>query len=122
MAKNETKRLAPNIIVDDEEVYAAVKAIADYAPVNPAYTQSSLDTAHDELEVAHHASVQADAAADAARDTLVAKQWEFHNLLLGTKDQIMAQYGPNSDEVQAVKLKKKSEYKARGRKPGGGAK
>jgi hypothetical protein len=55
----------------------------------------------------------------AARDALVARQWEFHNTILGTKDQVMAQFGPNSDEVQAVKLKKKSEYKAPKRKKTG---
>lgn len=116
MAKNETKRVPPGILVEDEEVYAAVKAITNYAPANEAYTQAKLDAAREALEAAHHALVQADAAAEAARDTLVARQWAFHNVILGTKDQVMAQYGPNSDEVQAVKLKKKSEYKAPKRK------
>jgi hypothetical protein len=116
MAKNETKRVPPGILVEDEEVYAAVKAITGYAPANQGYTQAKLDAGHDALEAAHHASVQADAAADAARDALVAEQWAFHNIILGTKDQVMAQFGPNSDEVQAVKLKKKTEYKARTRK------
>jgi hypothetical protein len=116
MAKNETKRVPPGILVDDEEVYAAVKAMTDYAPANQAYTQAKLDAGHVALEAAHHALVQAEAAADAARDALVARQWDFHNLILGTKNQVMAQYGPNSDQVQAVKLKKKSEYKAPQRK------
>jgi len=116
MAKNQTRRIEPSILVQDEEVYAAVKAMTDYAPANQAYVQAKLDAGHSGLEAAHHALVQAEAAADAARDALVASQWEFHNLILGTKDQVMAQYGPNSDEVQAVKLKKKTEYKARTRK------
>ena len=30
--------------------------------------------------------------------------------MLGAKDQVMAQYGPNSNEVQAMNLKKKIEY------------
>jgi hypothetical protein len=120
MAKDETRRLKPKELTDDEEVYAAMKAMADYAPANQAYTQAKLDAGHAELEAAWHASVQADAAAEAARDTLVAMQWAFHNVILGTKDQVMAQYGPNSDEVQAVKLKKKSEYKTPKRKKTGG--
>jgi hypothetical protein len=116
MAKDETKRLPARVLNEDAEVYAAVRAITDYAPANPAYTQAKLDAGHDALEAAFQASVQAEAAAEAARDALVAKQWQFHNLILGTKDQIMAQYGPNSDQVQAIKLKKKSEYKAPSRK------
>jgi hypothetical protein len=110
MAKDETRRLNPSVLTQDEEVYAAVKGMKDYAPANPAYSQAALDTAHDELEEAHHASVQADGAAAAARDILVAKQWQFHNMTLGAKDQVTAQYGPNSDQVQSVKRKKKIEY------------
>lgn len=116
MAKDETKRLAPGVLIEDEEIYASVKGFPDYAPANANYAQAKLDAAHAELEAAHHASVQA----DAARDTFVAKQWQFHNLILGTKDQVVAQYGPDSDEVQAIKLKKKSEYKRPTRKGGQG--
>jgi hypothetical protein len=112
MAKDETRRLNPAVLTEDQEVYAAVKGMTDYAPANPAYAQAVLDTAHDNLEAAHHASVQADGAAAAARDNLVVMQWQFHNLTLGAKDQVTAQYGPNSDQVQAVKRKKKSEYKS----------
>ena len=32
--------------------------------------------------------------------------------MLGVKEQVIAQYGKNSDQVQALGLKKKSEYKA----------
>jgi hypothetical protein len=120
MSRNRTKRIEPSVLLLDEEVYAAVKGITGYAPANQAYTQAKLDTGHSELESAHHALVQAQATAEAARDALVARQWAFHDLILGTKDQVMAQYGPNSDEVQAVKLKKKSEYKAPKRKQTGG--
>ena len=55
--------------------------------------------------------MQTTAAADSARDDHVAVQWELHNALLGAKDQVTAQFGKDSNEVQAMKLKKKSEYK-----------
>lgn len=116
MAKDQTRRLNPSILVEDEEVYAAIKDMEDYAPANPAFTQAMLDKGHTALEAALHASVQADAAAAAARDNLVAMQWDFHNLTLGAKDQVVAQYGPNSNQVQAVKRKKKAEYKRPSRK------
>ncbi|PYS46821.1 MAG: hypothetical protein DMF68_17935 [Acidobacteria bacterium] len=116
MAKDETKRLTPAVLTEDEEVYAAVKDMGDYAPANPAYTHAALDTAHAELKAAFDKSVQADAAAAAARDDFVAMQWRFHNLILGTKDQVTAQYGPDSNQVQSIKRKKKSEYNAPKRK------
>jgi hypothetical protein len=42
----------------------------------------------------------------------VAAEWEFHNLMLGAKDQVIAQFGRDSNEVQAIGLKKSSERKA----------
>jgi hypothetical protein len=51
----------------------------------------------------------------------VEKQWAFHNLMLRAKDQVRAQFGRDSNEVQALNLKKTSEYKAPQRsKTGGG--
>jgi hypothetical protein len=49
----------------------------------------------------------------------VAKDWTFHNLMLGAKDQVTAQFGRNSDQIQALKRKKVSEYKAPQRKKKG---
>jgi hypothetical protein len=51
------------------------------------------------LNAAQQAEAQAVAAAAAARDNAVAKEWEFHDLMLGVKDQIIAQFGKNSNEV-----------------------
>ncbi len=116
MGKEQNRRMTPAALNEDQEVYRSVKGMAGYAPANRAYTVEALDSKRAELEAAFQASSEAEGAAEAARDSLVAKQWEFHNLILGTKDQVMAQFGPNSDEVQAVKLKKKSEYKRPERK------
>src|SRR5437764_44366 len=116
MAKNETKRIQPSVVRQDREVYAAVKGVNGYAPANSNYALNKLDAAHDELTQREQFAVQQDAAAAAARDAVVAGQWSFHNLMLGVKDQVVAQYGPNSDEAQAIGLKKKTEYKTRTRK------
>jgi len=43
------------------------------------------------------------------RNSSVAAQWTFHNAMLGAKQQVLAQYGDDSDEAQAVGLTKKSE-------------
>jgi hypothetical protein len=50
-----------------------------------------------------------------SQDAAVAKEWAFHNLVLGAHKQVVAQFGDDSDEVQAIGLEKKSEYKAPGR-------
>jgi hypothetical protein len=113
---NRLRRFSPSEIAEDEEAFAALKAIAHYAPANPAYTLTAIVQAYEELQDARTAEVQADAAAKAASDNVVVKQLNFHNLILGSKDQVMAQFGRNSDEVQAIGLKKASERKAPQRK------
>ena len=45
----------------------------------------------------------------AARDAAVAAEWAFHNAVLGSKTQVDAQYGENSDQRQSLGRKKKSE-------------
>lgn len=120
MAKDETKRLNPSVLELDKASFAALQAITNYAPANPVYATAAVQTAHDELLAAQVAEAQTAAAAAAARDDAVAKEWGFHNLILGVKDQVTAQFGRNSNEVQSIGRKKESEYKARTRKPKAG--
>ena len=113
---NRLRRFSPSEIAEDEEAFAALKAIANYAPANPAYTLTAIVQAYEELQAARTLEVQADAAAKAASDNVVVRQSNFHNLILGSKNQVMAQFGRNSDEVQAIGLKKASERTAPQRK------
>ena len=116
---NETNRIKPALIDADVSSFAALQAMAGYAPANPAYTLAAVAAAHGALQSARAAESQAEAAYAAARDTAVAREWEFHNLILGAKDQVTAQFGRNSNEVQALGLKKASERKAPQRRPKG---
>ena len=119
---NESRRLAPAAMEADESGFAALQAMTGYAPANQAYTLAAITAAHGALQSAWTAESQAEAALAAARDDAVAKEWEFHNLMLGAKDQVTAQFGRDSNEVQALGLKKASERKAPQRKkPGGGS-
>lgn len=111
MGKNETRRLNPAVLADDLEILAALKDVQNYTPANSAYTVTALDAINNRRIAAHDTEVQTSAAAESARDDHVAVQWELHNALLGAKDQITAQFGKDSNEVQSMKLKKKSEYK-----------
>jgi len=115
MAKNQSTRLKPSVLQADEDGFAALQSIAGYAPSNPAYAIAAITAAQTELDNAQDAEAQAEAAAATARDTAVAREWAFHNLMLGVKQQVIAQFGKDSDEVQAIGLKRESEYKSRRR-------
>lgn len=118
-----SRRLGPSQIAEDEDALAALKAITNYAPSSTEYSLAAIEQAYKELQTARTAEVQADTAAKAASDHVVAKQANFHNLIIGARDQVTAQFGRNSDQSQAVGRKKPSDYKTPQRKaknePGG---
>ena len=109
---NENKRLRPAQIEADRAGFAALQTIAGYAPANSAFTVAKITEAVAAVWSAQAAEAQAAAALAAARDEAVAREWEFHNLMIGAKDQVTAQFGRDSNEVQAVGRKKASERKA----------
>lgn len=113
MAVHETKRLKPGILEADASALASLLTLRGYAPSNPRYKPYALKTARDAVRSLRAAEARAEVSRKAARDQAVAAEWAFHNLILGTKEQVVAQYGRDSDEVQALGLKKKSEYKPR---------
>jgi hypothetical protein len=44
-----------------------------------------------------------------ARQAAINAEWAFHELVLGTKRQVIAQYGDDSQEITTLGLKRKSE-------------
>ena len=109
MAKNETIPVAADVLKTDADALAAIAKISDYKPANSNFALAKLTAASDALKEADDAFAQAEADWQAARDAHVAAQWAFHNAMLGAKKQIVAQYGDDSDEAQAMGLTKKSE-------------
>lgn len=117
MAIDKTRRLNPTILARDLDAFAALQAIVGYTPANPAFTVANGLNAKT-LELNTQASeAQAIAAQLAARDIAVAAEWAFHDFMLGAKDQVKAQFGSSSNELQGLGLKKKSEYDKPTKKP-----
>ena len=61
------------------------------------------------MDEARQAEVRAVQALARARDAAEEAEWALHDGILGAKAQVIAQYGPDSNAVQAVGLKRKSE-------------
>ena len=59
MAKNETRRLRPIDLLEDEEVYHALKDINNYASANADYAMADIDTTYDEWQAAKAEEAQA---------------------------------------------------------------
>lgn len=112
MPKDRTKRLKPAVLVADRDSLSALSNVTGYAPSNPAYAVTALNTLRSEMLEAQAAETQAAAAAETARDAANAKEWAFHEAIIAMKDQVVAQFGRDSDQVQVVGRKKESERKA----------
>jgi len=116
MAKDEIKRLKAAALKADEDAYTALKTIQGYKPANPDYALPLLENMHQAMTGNQDRELIAEKEWKSARDDANDAEWEFHNAVLGMKDQVIAQFGVDSNEVQLLGLKKKSEYKRPGRR------
>jgi hypothetical protein len=112
MPKDRNKRLRPAVLATDRDSLTALANITNYAPANPAYTVPALNTLQSEMLSTQAIETQAAAAAETARDNANAKEWAFHEAIVAMKDQVVAQFGRDSDQAQTVGRKKESERKA----------
>jgi len=111
MAKDQTKRIAPAQQQADLDSYTALQGITTYAPANTAYAKTAVTAKYTALKAAQDAELAAQVALSTARDAAASAEWDFHDTMLAVKEQVIAQFGKSSDQVQALGLKKKSEYK-----------
>jgi hypothetical protein len=113
MSKNQNRRLSPTVITDDQAAFDALQKMTGYTPANSAFTVTAISQALDDMRTAHVDENQGEAAQATRRDISISKEWAFHNLMLGVKDQVKAQFGKDSSQVQELGLKRVSEYKTR---------
>ena len=86
-----------------------LQSLPDYAPANSAYSADRLARLGQAMEEARQDEVRAVQALSAARSAAKRAEWAVQEGLLGAKAQVIAQFGPDSDAVQLLGLKRKSE-------------
>lgn len=75
---------------------------AGYTPANAEFTIAKIQATQDALVEKRDIESQKQAELDTARDEATAAEWAFHNSFLGAKDQVKAQYGADSNELQRL--------------------
>jgi hypothetical protein len=110
------KRLSKKLLQEDIEAYAALQAIAGYHPSNTEFELADVAASHQLMGAKQTDEVQKLTAADAARDAAADSERAFHNMILGAKTQVKAQFGESSDEFASLGMKKKDEYRS-GKRP-----
>ncbi|HJZ49244.1 MAG TPA: hypothetical protein VKE41_18830 [Roseiflexaceae bacterium] len=111
MGTNRSRRLSSDEIQANRHALIGVQSLADYTPHNSAYGAAQLAELGRAMEEAQQAEVRAVQALATARDAAMAAEWALHDGILGAKADVIAQYGPDSNAVQLLGLKRKSERK-----------
>ena len=76
MANNPKPRMSSQQLQADIDAYLALKAITGYTPYDPAYSLQTTSELHDKLRTAQETELHAQHTLSAARDALVATQWD----------------------------------------------
>lgn len=112
---SKTSRLSPGTIEGDLAAQDAITEMGDYVPANPEYRVAALDALKQDMLAKKAVESAALRAAASARDDADDAERVYHEAIIGAKTAVKAQYGKDSNEVQAVGLKKSSEI-VRGRR------
>ncbi|NJR60872.1 MAG: hypothetical protein HC769_19830 [Cyanobacteria bacterium CRU_2_1] len=108
---DKTRRLTPLMINQDVDAHNGLKAIPNYKTTRTEATPEALQQAYQAMLAQQQAETEKLALYRAAADAARLAEWEFHNAVLAMKEVVKGQFGSDSDEAQAVGLKKKSDRK-----------
>ena len=110
-------RIPPQQIKSDIELIRALSGINNYTPHNAANSLEAAMAALSRLNQSETALILAENALAAARSTLLSDRNALHQIALGVKDEAMVLFGPDSDQIVALGMKKKSDRSRPKRSP-----
>lgn len=93
-----------------------METFEDYSPANQAYKFVNVKASKEAMQAKQNKELQSKVQYDGDKDDAIDSEWEFHAAMRGVDTQAKAQYGEDSNQMQALGLKKKSEYKKGGRR------
>lgn len=108
---NISRRLSPKTISADIDSLNGLGTVEDYTPVRTEASAKALKASYEAMLAMQQRETELQTMAKAAADSVRQAEWDFHNSILSMKEAVRAQFGPNSNEAQAIGYKKKSERK-----------
>ncbi len=111
-----TRRLRPQLISQDITSLHGLQTISAYSTSRADASITHLQQVYQTMLAQQQAETEKLTIYRAAADAARLAEWEFHNAILAMKEVVRGQYGSDSDQAQAVGLKKKSDRKRPNRK------
>lgn len=118
MAQN--KRLSPNQLAEIKSNFAGLKQIQGYAPIKDDYKVTAIQPVETALDNLLLQEAQLERQLADVRDQIAEKSTDLVRRMNGAVQQVIAQFGDDSPELQALGRKRKSERATRRPKSGGG--
>jgi hypothetical protein len=110
-AQNTSRRLSPQTLNQDIDSLNGLNTIANYTTSRQEATSEALQQAYQDMLAEQQAETEKLALYRAAADSARLAEWKFHNAVLAMKEVVRGQFGADSNEAQAVGMKKKSDRK-----------
>ncbi|MGF1938451.1 MAG: hypothetical protein RM347_029540 [Nostoc sp. ChiQUE02] len=111
-----TRRLRLQTISQDVTSFHGLQTVSTYDTTRSNASVTNIQQAYQAMLAQQQAETEKLALYRAAVDAARLAEWEFHNAVLAMKEVVRGQYGSDSDQAQAVGLKKKSNRKRPSRK------
>jgi hypothetical protein len=105
------RRLSPQIIDQDVDSLNGLKTIPSYQTSRSEATSEALQQAYQTMLTQQQNETEKLALYRAASDAARLAEWGFHQAILAMKEVVRGQFGSDSNEAQAIGLKKKSDRK-----------
>ncbi|RCJ39627.1 hypothetical protein A6770_11075 [Nostoc minutum NIES-26] len=110
------RRLPPQTISQDVTSFYGLQTISTHNTTRADASEANIQLTYQAMLTQQQAENEKLALYRAASDAARLAEWEFHNAVLAMKEVVRGQYGSDSDQAQAVGLKKKSDRKRPTRK------
>ncbi|MCC5601409.1 hypothetical protein [Nostoc favosum] len=111
-----TRRLRLQAISQDVTSFHGLQTVSTYDTTRSNASVANIQQAYQAMLAEQQAETEKLALYRAAVDAARLAEWEFHNAVLAMKEVVRGQYGSDSDQAQAIGLKKKSNRKRPSRK------
>lgn len=101
-----TRRLRPQTISQDISSFHGLQTVSTYNTTRVDASSAKLQEVYQTMLISQQTETEKLALYRAAADAARLAEWEFHNAVLAMKEVVRGQYGSDSDQAQAVGLKK----------------
>ncbi len=111
MPSNKNRRRPPHVLQENVDAYNSLQSMEGYKPTKEELSVPELKKLYEQMLTQQAIETQKEVEFRTAKDKAIVSELAFHEAIRSSKQQVIALFGDDSNEVEAVGLKKKSARK-----------